>query len=76
MKLRLITTALMSFCLSSLMTLWVTWLNLGLVPDFLERWLQAWLSAWPAAFVLVLLLAEPVGKISRVIVAILDGKAP
>lgn len=74
MKLRLITTALMSLCLSAFMTLWVTWLNLGFVSDFMQRWMSAWLSAWPAAFVLVLLLAEPVGKLSRAIVAVLETK--
>ncbi|XLM22356.1 DUF2798 domain-containing protein, partial [Chromobacterium piscinae] len=41
------------------MTAWVCWLNLGLRPDFIPRWLHAFASAWPAAFAAVLLLAPP-----------------
>ncbi|WP_295894949.1 DUF2798 domain-containing protein [uncultured Vibrio sp.] len=40
---------LMSFVLSSLMTLWVTWLNIGFVTDFLSYWGKAFILAWPAA---------------------------
>ncbi|TDR80210.1 DUF2798 domain-containing protein [Paludibacterium purpuratum] len=48
---------LMSAIMSVLMCGWITWLNLGLRPDFLARWLHAFLRAWPAAFVAVVLLA-------------------
>ncbi len=62
---RLFNTALMSILLSLIMTLWVTWINLGVVDDFLMRWLKAWMLAFPAAFVCVLLLAQPVQRFSR-----------
>ncbi|WP_293138626.1 DUF2798 domain-containing protein [Moritella sp.] len=39
----------MSFFLSSLMTLWVTYINLGYTPDFLNMWGHSFLLAWPAA---------------------------
>ncbi|WP_275664321.1 DUF2798 domain-containing protein [Shewanella insulae] len=39
----------MSFQLSSLMTLWVTYINLGISPEFLTSWGHAFLLAWPAA---------------------------
>ncbi len=64
-KFRLFNTAVMSLLLSLMMTLWVTWINLGFVDDFLLRWMKAWLLAFPAAFVCVLILAEPVMKFSR-----------
>lgn len=64
-KFRLVNTALMSTLLSLLMTLWVTWINLGLGPGFVARWLTAWALACPAAFVCVLLLAQPVAQLTR-----------
>ncbi len=64
-KFRLFNTAVMSLLLSLLMTLWVTWINLGFADDFLLRWMKAWLLAFPAAFFCVLILAQPVMKFSR-----------
>lgn len=49
MKQRIIFTVIMSFFLSSLMTLWVTYLNLGNTPQFMSLWGRAFLMAWPAA---------------------------
>ncbi|WP_255377251.1 DUF2798 domain-containing protein [Photobacterium sp. J15] len=42
----------MSFFLSSLMTLWVTYINLGSTSEFLNLWGHAFLLAWPAAGVI------------------------
>ncbi len=63
-KFRMFNTAVMSVLLSLMMTLWVTWINLGFVDDFVLRWMKAWLLAFPAAFVCVLILAQPVMKFS------------
>ncbi|WP_428796293.1 DUF2798 domain-containing protein [Vibrio kasasachensis] len=52
MKQRILFTVIMSFFLSSLMTLWITYLNLGSTPDFLSLWGRAFLLAWPAAGVI------------------------
>ncbi len=49
MKHRLVFSILMSFILSLLMTCWVTWLNLGLGPEFIDKWMTAFRLAWPAA---------------------------
>ncbi|MFC3680213.1 DUF2798 domain-containing protein [Bacterioplanoides pacificum] len=49
MKQRIAFTFAMSLVLSTLMSCWVTYLNLGLVPDFLLRWGKAFVLAWPAA---------------------------
>lgn len=65
--LRLINTAIMSLVLTFFMTLYITWVNLGIRPDFIQSWMKAWLMAIPAAFVCVLLLATPVQKISQAI---------
>ncbi len=62
---RLFNTAVMSLLLSLMMTLWVTWINLGFVDDFFMRWMKAWLLAFPAAFICVLVLAQPVMAFSR-----------
>ena len=64
MKQRLAFTLMMSFTLSVLMTLWITFINLGAAPDFLARWLKAWLLAWPAAFVIAFITGPTIQKLS------------
>lgn len=64
-KFRVVNTAIMSFFLSGFMTLYVTWINLGLVEGFIAHWLKAWVMACPAAFVGVMLLSPIVLKITR-----------
>ncbi len=64
-KFKVFNTAVMSFLLSMMMTLWVTWINIGFVDDFVWRWLKAWALAFPAAFICVLILATPVMKFSK-----------
>ena len=49
MKHRIIFSTIMSFFLSSLMTLWITYINLGMTSTFLDSWLQAFILAWPTA---------------------------
>ncbi|AXE29562.1 DUF2798 domain-containing protein [Chromobacterium phragmitis] len=69
---RLLFSLLMSAAMSFLMTAWVSWLNLGLRPDLLARWLHAFVSAWPAAFAAVLLLAPPIHRLTQ---RLLNGRA-
>lgn len=52
MKQRITFSIIMSFFLSSLMTLWVTYINLGNTPEFWSLWWGAFLLAWPAAAVI------------------------
>lgn len=40
---------IMAGIMAGLMTGFVTWLNLGFVPDFLSRWGHAFIVAWPLA---------------------------
>ncbi|NMH60617.1 DUF2798 domain-containing protein [Alteromonas sp. MYP5] len=54
----------MSLLLSTLMSGWVTFINIGWVDGLGVAWLKAFLLAWPAAFVISLFMGKPVGKIS------------
>jgi hypothetical protein len=49
MKARLILSLLMSSIMVLMVTLLVTFLNLGLTPDFLTQWAKAFVIAWPVA---------------------------
>lgn len=64
-KFRLINTAIMAVLLSGLMTVYITFINLGMRENFIYYWLKAWLLAAPAAFVCVMMLAAPVHKFTR-----------
>ena len=75
LKFRLLSSAIMSLTLASLMTGWVTWLNIGLQADFLPRWRHAFFAAWPVAFCAVMLFAPRVQLMSRSIVARLASRA-
>ncbi|NRA85766.1 MAG: DUF2798 domain-containing protein [Gammaproteobacteria bacterium] len=65
MKHKILFTLIMSFILSSLMTLWVTYLNLGLSDNFLGHWRNAFLLAWPAAGIISFLFAPLAQKITN-----------
>ena len=56
-KYRIYFALFMSLLLSSLMTLWVTFINPGLVADFFTRWIHAFILAWPAAAVISFMFA-------------------
>lgn len=49
MKARLILSLMMSSIMVFMVTLLVTYLNLGFVPDFLLQWAKAYVIAWPVA---------------------------
>jgi hypothetical protein len=55
----------MSLLMSTLMSAWVTWLNLGFVSDYVSRWLHALAAAWPCAFAIVVLAAPEVQNLAR-----------
>ena len=48
-KSRVILALLMSCAMSFMVTLLATFINLGVPPDFVFRWLKAWAIAWPIA---------------------------
>ena len=64
-KFRLLNTAIMAILLSGVMTIYITYINLGMIESFVQYWLKSWLLAAPAAFLCVLILANPVQKFTR-----------
>jgi len=48
-KARFILAATMSSMMVAMVTLIVTWLNLGLRHDFILQWVRAYIIAWPVA---------------------------
>lgn len=70
-KARFIFPILMAGIMAFLMTALVTWLNLGLPPDFIRHWLAAFAVAWPCAaataFVAIPVARRATGLIIRVI---------
>lgn len=60
-KARFIFPVLMAGVMAFLMTALVTFLNLGLPPDFLRRWAIAFVIAWPAATVAAF-IAIPIAR--------------
>lgn len=60
-KAQFIFPAFLSGIMAFLMTAFVTWLNLGFVPDFFGRWMHAWAIAWPLAYCAAL-IATPFAR--------------
>ena len=64
-KSRAVLALLMSGAMSFMVTLIATYINLGMPPDYLLRWLKAWAVAWPIAAVtayLVMPIAQRMTK--------------
>jgi hypothetical protein len=72
-KARLILALLMSSVMVCMVTLIVTWLNLGLRPDFLVQWLIAYCIAWPIAAGTAFAIMPAARRITERIVALIDG---
>lgn len=53
--------AIVSTVMSFLMSLFVTYMNIGLRSDFLELWIPAFAAAWPMAFCLAIVIT-PLAK--------------
>ncbi|TPE55297.1 DUF2798 domain-containing protein [Maribrevibacterium harenarium] len=65
MKHRILFATMMSFVLSILMTAWVTFVNLGLHPEFLSFWMKSWVLAWPAAGAISFVFAPMLHKLAQ-----------
>lgn len=66
---RIVFGLLMSLCLSSFMTLWVTWINLGFIDDFPAQWGKAFVMAWPAAAIISIVLGPSVQQLTAKVLA-------
>jgi len=73
-KTRLILALLMSSVMVLMVTLLVTFLNLGLRSDFALQWVKAYFIAWPVAAVTGFLVMPVARRLTERIVARLDGK--
>jgi hypothetical protein len=51
----------------------VTFMNIGLRPDFLHRWLSAFIVGWPVAAVTAYLAFPMVRGATLLIVALIEG---
>ena len=69
LKFRILNTAIMAVLLSGMMTVYITFINLGMIEGFIYHWLKAWLLAAPAAFICVMILAIPVQKLTKKLLA-------
>ncbi len=74
-KARFILAATQSSMMVLMVTLIVTWLNLGLRPDFLWQWGKAYLIAWPIAAGTAYLVMPMARRFTTRVVTLIDGTA-
>ena len=72
-KARFILVATMSAMMVAMVTLIVTWLNLGLRHDFLLQWGKAYIIAWPIAAITGYLVMPPARRLTDWVVAHISG---
>ncbi|MBV9261373.1 MAG: DUF2798 domain-containing protein [Pseudolabrys sp.] len=65
-------TAVIVFIVSGV----VTFANIGLRPDFVERWMKAFLTGWPVAIVVAYFAIPVVRRATQVLVRLIDGPSP
>lgn len=70
---RLVLALLMSGVMVAMVTLLVTFLNLGLPANFLMQWGKAYLIAWPVAATTAFLVMPPARRLTDKIVTWIDG---
>jgi hypothetical protein len=73
-KPRSILALLMSSVMVCMVTLLVTFLDLGLRSDFLLQWTKAYFIAWPIAATTAFFIMPPARRLTDRIVALIDGK--
>ncbi|KAF0231450.1 MAG: hypothetical protein FD175_751 [Beijerinckiaceae bacterium] len=73
-KARFIFPAILSGVMAFLMTAVITYLNLGMPPDFVARWLKAFVIAWPLAYCAALIASPIARKGTAWIVAKIEGQ--
>jgi Protein of unknown function (DUF2798) len=72
MKARLILSLLMSSVMVLMVTLVSTFINLGLVPNFLAQWAKAYVVAWPVAASTAFIILPSANRLTHRIVARLE----
>lgn len=74
-KARFILAATMSSMMVMMVTLIVTYLNLGLRHDFLIQWAKAYVIAWPIAAITGYLVMPMARRFTQRVVTLIDGTA-
>ena len=72
MKARMILSLMMSSVMVLMVTLIVTYLNLGLAPEFLAQWAKAYVIAWPIAATTAFLIMPGCRRLTDRLVARLE----
>jgi hypothetical protein len=71
-KTQIIRPTIVAAIMTFLVTMVITYVNLGLPPDFLRRWMIAWAVAWPVATVGAFIAIPAADRLTARIVALLD----
>lgn len=74
-KARFILAATMSSMMVLMVTLIVTYLNLGLRHDFLIQWAKAYIIAWPIAACTGYVVMPMARRVTTRLVTMIDGTA-
>ena len=72
-KSRFILAAVMSAMMVFMVTLLVTFLNLGPRPDFLYQWAKAYFIAWPVAAITGFLVMPMARRATEKIISLIGG---
>jgi hypothetical protein len=59
----------------AMVTLIVTWLNLGFRSDFILQWIKAYLIAWPIAAITGFVVMPMANRFTRRVTNWIDGAA-
>jgi Protein of unknown function (DUF2798) len=73
-KARLILALLMSSVMVLMVTLLVTFLNLGVRADFLLQWVKAYVVAWPVAATTAFFVMPPARRLTEFLVTLIDNR--
>ena len=74
-KARFILVATMSAMMVAMVTLIVTWLNLGFHAGFTLQWAKAYIIAWPIAALTGYAVMPMARRFTTRVVALIDGAA-
>lgn len=70
---RYVQPVVMAGIMAFIMTGFLTWLNQGLPPDFLWRWVKAYALAWPLASLAAYVAAPIAPKLTQKILRAVNG---
>ncbi len=74
-KARFIRAATMSSMMVAMVTLIVTWLNIGLRHDFIVQGVKAYVTAWPIAALTGYVVMPMARRVTTRLVNLIDGTA-